>query len=358
MTDDDRERVAAYLMEIGVHLDIKAKGKRDPQQKWFSAAQCDEFVLGSEYYKKSKSPGLVKNILAICELIFDKHTVADSLTDAASDPPPPPVKKAKTARKDRHTAPIAGGFGAAEVVAAGVQPTDTAHLSLDSLNGAAELDLDRKALLSYVRERYGNHASVVLQILTAWEAFGALFSEWRAAWDDDDGSDEYRAKRALRLARTARDFQAALTSLSNYKQKSWYTHMVVWIVWQQVYLCGNVWPLSTISIESRNARIKKYGLRFTSWRPHVNGTTTYSYVDRRSGKHVTSERKYESSAVHQILQRVALAEKSWHTSQKFCLPDKLRLMLQNRSTLIKVEVADTPPSLPPATMLSELASKV
>ena len=65
---------------------------------------------------------------------------------------------------------------------------------------------------------------------------GNLFSEWRASWDDDDGSDAYRAKRSLRLARTARDFQAALTSLSNYKQKSWYTHMLVWVVWQQVWL--------------------------------------------------------------------------------------------------------------------------
>ena len=159
------------------------------------------------------------------------------------------------------------------------------------------------------------------------------------------------------LARAARDFQAALTSLSNSKQKSWYTHASAWIIWQQVWFYGNTWPLSTISIESRNARIKKYGLRFTSWRPHITGTTTYSYQDRRSGQHVTSERKYGSSAVHQMLQRVALSENSWHASHRFSLPSMLRLRLQNRSTLIKVEVADTPPALPPASMLSLLASK-
>jgi hypothetical protein len=312
--------------------------------------------LGTDYYKKSKSPGLIKNVLAICEIIFDKHSVAASL--AAVEVEHPPAKKAKaTARKDRHTGPVVRGYGAKEVVASGLDPTGTSHLSLDQLNGAAELE-DRTVVLSYIREKYGNHASTVIQILTAWEAYGNLFCEWRAPWKDDDGSDEYRAKRALRLARTACDFQAALTSLSNYKQKSWCTHMLVWIVWQQVWLFGNVWPLSTISIKSRNARIKRYGLRFTSWRPHVTGTTTYSYVNRRSGMHVTSERKYESSAVHQILQRLALAEKSWHTSHRFTLPDKLRLMIQSRSTLIKVEVEDAPPSLPPASMLSELASKV
>ena len=77
MTAADCELVAEYLMSIGLHLDIKEKGKRDPGQKWFSAAQVDEFVLGTDYYKKSKSPGLSKNILAICELVFDKHTVAN-----------------------------------------------------------------------------------------------------------------------------------------------------------------------------------------------------------------------------------------------------------------------------------------
>ena len=175
-------------------------------------------------------------------------------------------------------------------------------------------------------------------------------------WEGD--SDEYRAKRSLRLARAGRDFQAALVSLSNYKQKSWYTHAVVWIIWQQFWWFGNTWPLSTISIESRNARIKRCGLRFTSWRPHVTGTTMYSYVDRRSGKEVNSPRRYATSAVHQLLQRVALSEKSWHTGHRFTMPDKLRLQLQLRSTLIKVEVADAPPSLSPVvTMLSELSGR-
>jgi len=131
---------------------------------------------------------------------------------------------------------------------------------------------------------------------------------------------------------------------------------LVWIVWQQLFLFGNTWPLSTISIESRNARIKRYGLRFTSWRP--KGTTTYSYMDRRSGNHVTSERKYESSAVHQLLQRVSLAQASWHSNKRFTAPDRLRLKLHLRSTLIKVEVADAPSSLPPVSMLSELATKL
>ena len=41
---------------------------------------------------------------------------------------------------------------------------------------------ERDELLGYIRRRYGNHAGTVIQILTAWEAYGELFSEWRAAW--------------------------------------------------------------------------------------------------------------------------------------------------------------------------------
>ena len=352
MTSEDRELVAAYLSEIGLHLDIREKGKRDPGQKWFSAAQVDEFVLGDSHFKHSKSPGLVKNVLAIVDCIFDKVTVAESLEAAAA---PPPAKKPKaTSRKDRHTAHVPGGVGVSEVAAAKAAGVDTdAVVSIAGLKG--DVGESGEGVRTYVRERYGNQAAVVIQILTAFEAYGELFAEWRAPWEAD--TDEYRAQRALQYARCARDFMAALNSLSNYKQKSWYTHMVVWVVWQQIFWYGNTWPLSTISIESRNARLKRYGLRFTNWRPLLQGFSSYSYRDRRSGKEVTSERRYNSSAVHQMLKRVALAEKSWHTNSRFTSTDKMRLMTQLRSTLIKVEVADAPPSLPPATMLSELLSK-
>jgi hypothetical protein len=200
MTDADREMVAEYLELIGLHLDIRAKGKRDPGQKWFSAAQADEFVLGDSHYKKSKSPGLVKNVLAIIDIIFHKLTLDELLS--ATDPVPA-AKKPKTAksRKDRHTAPMAGGYGATEVEEAGIDPSDASHLSLTELIGESELGDTRESILSYIRKRYGNQAGIVIQILTAWEAFGELFTEWRAKWDAD--TDPYRAKRALQFARCA-----------------------------------------------------------------------------------------------------------------------------------------------------------
>jgi hypothetical protein len=185
---------------------------------------------------------------------------------------------------------------------------------------------------------------------------GDLFAEWREAWTAD--TDVYRAMRALSFARLARDFMRAINSLSNYKQKSWYTHAVVWIVWQQLFLYGNTWPMGTMAIEFRNARIKRIGRRFTNWRPHVEGTTSYHYIDRRSGQEKTGNRRYNSSAVHQILQRLALCEKSWHSNNKFPAPSLLRLQAQLRSTLLNIEVADVAGPTAPKGMYHELARKV
>ena len=55
MDADQRERAAAYLTSIGCHLDLREKGKRDPQQKWFSGSQWDEFVLGDLVKKNQRA---------------------------------------------------------------------------------------------------------------------------------------------------------------------------------------------------------------------------------------------------------------------------------------------------------------
>ena len=73
--------------------------------------------------------------------------MATELEAAAADPPP--AKKPKTARKDRHTAPVGGGYGAAEVQASGVDPMSTSHLSIDELLNAATAD--RESILAYLR---------------------------------------------------------------------------------------------------------------------------------------------------------------------------------------------------------------
>ena len=121
MNSDQRERAAAYLSSIGLHLDIREKGKRDPQQKWFSGAQFDEFVLGPGVKKKSKSPGLACNILALIEIVFDQTAVDEKAEEvaaaaAAESATAAAAKKQKAvSRKQRQGSGPAGGFGAGAV---------------------------------------------------------------------------------------------------------------------------------------------------------------------------------------------------------------------------------------------------
>eukprot|EP00965_Chrysotila_dentata_P034251 1140888-Pleurochrysis_carterae.AAC.1 len=71
MLEPHRERVAEYLDSIDCAFDVRAKGSRNPEQKWFSAATVDSFVSGKQVSTTSKSPGLATNIWAIIKCVFD-----------------------------------------------------------------------------------------------------------------------------------------------------------------------------------------------------------------------------------------------------------------------------------------------
>ena len=54
MDDSIREKVTAYMAEIGCYLDLRAKGQRNPEQKWMTGATVDDYVLGKQRDLKSK----------------------------------------------------------------------------------------------------------------------------------------------------------------------------------------------------------------------------------------------------------------------------------------------------------------
>ena len=104
MDPKGRERVAEYLNEIELSLDIREKGKRERSQKWFTASAFDEFVLGPEWDKKSKSPGLTQNIYEIAARVHaDAAQVADAarIQGQAPAPPPPPAAPAPSKRRGK-----------------------------------------------------------------------------------------------------------------------------------------------------------------------------------------------------------------------------------------------------------------
>lgn len=362
MSDQQRERVASYLLGIGVFLDIRPKGKRNPEQKWFSGSQFDEFVLGVLMRKRSKSPGLVKNILAIIELVFDEPTVAAAAEeDTARERPaaaaPAPKKAKVSSRKARQQSAPAGGFGAeqAEELNIAMDEGDATFLGLDGLKGADVLTADSPVIIAYVRQRYGNHASSVLNIMKLWEAYGEVYHAWRDPWESD--TDEYRAEKALTFARAARDFSKSLAIVSNSKHKSWYVHTTTWIVWRQLFQLGNTWSFSTCTIESRGARIKRLGRRVVSWRPLSQGFTAYRYISRKTGELIEGKRTYNSSPTHQILQRLVLQEEGWHSKGKYNRPEHLRLQASLRTTLLKCEIKEAAAAGETVSMLDGMAAK-
>ena len=102
--------------------------------------------------------------------------------------------------------------------------------------------------------------------------------------------------------------------------------MLCFVVPQQMFKYGNSWLYSTAAIESRGARLKRIGRSTICWRKAVHGWCSYDYTDRRTGKKVQrSQRYYQSSAVQQLLIKVAAQEESWHSNDEYCTPAKIRL---------------------------------
>ena len=119
------------------------------------------------------------------------------------------------------------------------------------------------------------------------------------------------------------------------KHKSWYVHLTVWVVWRQLFERGDTWPMSTCSIESRGARIKRLGRRVINWRPLVLGFTVYRYINRKTGQLREGKRTYNSSPMQQILEKLALQEDGWHSTGKYNRPERVRLQAALRTTLLK-----------------------
>ena len=91
-------------------------------------------------------------------------------------------------------------------------------------------------------------------------------------------------------------------------------------------------------------------------------STVYNYIDRRTGQTgKVKEQSYCSSAMQQLMSRIAFQESHWcDTSSVYVRPDRLRLRTQLRSCKLKCEMADKVEIADAVTMvkaLSAVASK-
>ena len=62
----------------------------------------------------------------------------------------------------------------------------------------------------------------------------------------------------------------------------------------------------------------------------------YDYLDLK-GNRVVRSQGYDSSASHQLLQKVCMSEDFWHANSSFTRPEHLRLQQHARATRIKLE---------------------
>ena len=124
--------------------------------------------------------------------------------------------------------------------------------------------------------------------------------------------------------------------VSGYKHKSWYVHLVLWVVPRQLFRYGDTWRFSTAAIESRGARLKRFGRNNASWRGRIKEKITYQFK-KRSGAVASRTTSYNSSAMEQLLKLMCAQEDAWHTSGVFVRPEKLRLEQYARSKALKME---------------------
>jgi len=203
-------------------------------------------------------------------------------------------------------------------------------------------DVDLPTVVRFLRTRFGTRTLEVINILRLWETLDTLFHAWRDEWTADD--DAYRAKRALCFLRAAISFAEALNLVSNYKHKSWYVHLLVFVVPQQIAAHGNTWRFSTAPIESRGARLKRLGRRVVSWRKFMvpSALPGRLHMSRKTGEAARVKQVYGSSPMQQMLMKIAATEDMWHSLSTYARPDKLRLKHQLRTRHLKCEMVEEP----------------
>ena len=74
----------------------------------------------------------------------------------------------------------------------------------------------------------------------------------------------YSVLSTLCLCSSATKFARYLNIASSYRHKSWYVHRVLWVVPRQLFRYGDTWRYSATAIESRGARLKRFGRKCAS----------------------------------------------------------------------------------------------
>eukprot|EP00965_Chrysotila_dentata_P222895 6193250-Pleurochrysis_carterae.AAC.1 len=120
----------------------------------------------------------------MCEISYGKRsTAAAASTNTADSPAPQPASQRGGSRR-RRIGPSMGfrASAAAETTEEGNEPSELDELMC--LEGADEA-VDCDAMREFLKERFGNKAANVLNVLKLWEAFGKVYAAACDPWFDD-----------------------------------------------------------------------------------------------------------------------------------------------------------------------------
>jgi|EP00966_Prymnesium_polylepis_P075009 hypothetical protein len=172
--------------------------------------------------------------------------------------------------------------------------------------------------------------------LDAWGAYGLLYVTCHEPFTER--TPEYRGERALAIAKAAARCNKATVAASVNKHKSWYFHLMLWVVPLQVGDVGDLWPFGTGPVEQRGARLKRIARSVVSWRPADDGYVVSA--DDSSQRVFVRRRKYDTCAMMQLLRACVAQEQEWLPVHESAVEVNLsvserRLLTQGRARLVK-----------------------
>jgi hypothetical protein len=262
LDEEMRAALQAWFKSIGISIDFRHKDKgRDKQQKWCSGDQWAKVIKGCD-----KNPNGLAGLAAfIVDLLVEQHCI-----DLAADPD----DSAKCA--------------AAQKLRQAWAAFDPKGLSVDQI--AAKLE----SLL-------GSAAEKVEICLRGFHALHDLMRAVNEPWVDETNKAE-REERAYRAAiagiKLAVQWEAAGPT-----HRSWYMHIMLYILPRQIAALGDLWRFSSGPLEARGASLQRSVRTNFTYRPTAAGYSGNLLVHAgtmvEASKHLT-EPELDSRKKHRL----------------------------------------------------------
>jgi hypothetical protein len=259
LTSDQRHRLSEFFAAVHCPIDLKTKAEgRRTEDKWFSGAQWQKLVEGTP----ENPAGLVGVVSYIASLMLE-------------DLPKLSSGEQRAARDD-------------------VQRRLRAGASISD----AERDM-------WTMWGEAPTAKVSL-MLHCFDAYLDLYCALCDQWVEDERVAAVREARALRV------FVAAVKIFkyvedSSTQHKSWYMHIMAYILPRHVARYGDLWRYSSGALEQRGAQLKTIGRSVACFRPYVAEAYTKTVGEREV--HVRAHRhSAEGDIMYKCQARQALLQ--------------------------------------------------